>query len=275
MKIYVAGPMRGIAQFNFPAFDRAAAMLTEAGHTVFNPADYDRGRYGAQVENSPTGDLADVAHLGFSLRETLRADFEWIMQAAEGIALLPGWENSSGATAEAALGRALGLVVEPIDHFLPTLHTPGVIVQFPETPFVPQTEAEFLGNAPTPPRLPHPTQRHANPQTGEVRTVSSTGGEKGTKPERFDLIPVEPLTMLARQYGWGAEKYEDRNWEKGFEFSKSYAALQRHVNAFWAGEDTDPESGLPHLAAAAWHAFALMEFGTTHPEMDDRPSTSG
>lgn len=104
----------------------------------------------------------------------------------------------------------------------------------------------------------------------EVRTTSSTGGQKGVKPERYDLIPVEPLAELARLYGFGAAKYEAHNFRKGYEWSKSYAALQRHANAFWGGEDIDPESGLPHMASVAFHAFALSEFMQTHREFDDR-----
>jgi hypothetical protein len=107
--------------------------------------------------------------------------------------------------------------------------------------------------------------------TEEVRTVSSTGGEKGTKVERHDLIPEHPLRTLATLYGRGAAKYEDRNWERGYEWSKSYAALQRHAHAFWSGEDIDPEMGLPHIIAVAWHAFALAEFMERHPDFDDRP----
>lgn len=107
--------------------------------------------------------------------------------------------------------------------------------------------------------------------TNEVRTVSSTGGAKGSKSERFDLIPVEPLTWLARQYAIGAAKYGDPyNYRKGYPWSLSYAALQRHANAFWRGEDWDDETGQPHLAAVAWHAFALLTFVDEHPEFDDR-----
>lgn len=75
---------------------------------------------------------------------------------------------------------------------------------------------------------------------------------------------------MARHYGRGAEKYEDNNWRRGYEWSLSYAALQRHATAFWGGEDVDPETGSHHLAAVAFHAFAMMEWGRTHPEMDDR-----
>ncbi len=101
-------------------------------------------------------------------------------------------------------------------------------------------------------------------------TDPDTGASKGQKLERFDLIPVLPLTEEARVYGRGAEKYDERNWERGYAWSLSYAALQRHVNAFWRGEDIDPETGLHHLAHAKFHCNALMEFGRTHPEKDDR-----
>lgn len=106
---------------------------------------------------------------------------------------------------------------------------------------------------------------------GEVRTVSSTGGAKGVKPARFDLIPVGPLTTVAKLYGKGAEKYDDHNWRRGYEWSKSYAALMRHVTQFWGGEDVDPDTELPHLAAVVFHALALMQFMEDHNSFDDRP----
>lgn len=108
---------------------------------------------------------------------------------------------------------------------------------------------------------------------GEVRVKSPTGAEKGSKMERYDLIPVEPLRQLARHFGRGSLKYADRNWEAGYNWSLSYAALQRHANAFWGGEDIDAETGTPHIVAVAWHALALAEYMKTHPEFDDRPTT--
>ena len=104
----------------------------------------------------------------------------------------------------------------------------------------------------------------------ETRTVSSTGGEKGTKPERFDLLPVGAIEAVARHYAVGAEKYAAHNWRRGYEWSKSYAALQRHASAFWKGEDIDEETGSPHMAAVAFHAFTLLTFMTEHPGFDDR-----
>jgi hypothetical protein len=224
MKFYVAGPMRGYPLFNFPAFDAATALLREQGHEVFNPAERDREKHGDGVNDSATGDLADITDTGFSLRDALGADTEWICREADAIFMLDGWEKSKGATAEKALAEALGHAVV-----------------------------------------------YQTPPSTEVRTTSSSGGEKGVKPERFDLIPVGPLTELARLYGRGAEKYAARNFERGYEWSKSYAAMQRHLNLWWSGEDTDPETGAPHVINAAWHCFALALFMATHPEFDDRP----
>lgn len=107
MKLYLAGPMRNIEHYNFPAFDEAAAALRGRGYIVFNPADHDRacgfdhmGLKGHEAED-----------FGFDLRKALKADLSWICESADGLAVLPGWENSLGATAEVATAKALGLTV--------------------------------------------------------------------------------------------------------------------------------------------------------------------
>lgn len=111
MKIYLAGPMTGIPHFNYPAFNAAAAFLREIGHEVFNPAEHDLKVYGKDISN-PTGCAVTAAKdHGFDRRAVLKADLSWICDQAEAIALLPGWEKSSGANAERALATALGLGV--------------------------------------------------------------------------------------------------------------------------------------------------------------------
>lgn len=104
----------------------------------------------------------------------------------------------------------------------------------------------------------------------EYTTTSATGGMKGVKPEVFAQFPVEELFEVARVYGFGASKYEAHNFRRGYEWSKSFDAMQRHAFAFWGGEDLDPESGLPHMAHVAWHAFTLLSFMREHPDFDDR-----
>ncbi len=108
MKIYLAGPMRGIKDFNFPAFFEAEEMLRELGHDVFNPARKDEERHGVGKLKSETGDEAEIKNVGFDLRKALFDDTKYICLEAQGIAMLPGWEKSSGARAEWALACALG-----------------------------------------------------------------------------------------------------------------------------------------------------------------------
>ena len=106
--IYLAGPMTGIKNFNFEAFNQAAYTLRKQGHIVFNPAEHDGEKYGEDIFNNPTGDPKVLAELGFSLDEALAADTQFICLKADTIAMLPGWENSKGARAEHALAFALG-----------------------------------------------------------------------------------------------------------------------------------------------------------------------
>lgn len=108
-------------------------------------------------------------------------------------------------------------------------------------------------------------------ENAEVIAIDpETGGMKGRKLERYDLIAVWPLRMLARVYEHGTHKYADRNWEVGYPWSWSYAACQRHLNAFWGGEWLDSDSGLPHLAHAAWHCITMMTFLRRGIGTDDR-----
>ncbi len=97
-----------------------------------------------------------------------------------------------------------------------------------------------------------------------------TGGQKGRKPERFDLFPFDALEEVARVYGMGASKYADDNWLKGYAWRLSLGALLRHVSRFAIGEDRDPESGCLHLAHACWHTLTLLTFCMRGLGTDDR-----
>jgi hypothetical protein len=105
----------------------------------------------------------------------------------------------------------------------------------------------------------------------EVRVKDpQTGGEKGQKIERFDLIPMDALSEVATVYGIGAKKYEEWNWAKGYRWSLSLGALLRHI-ALWAvGIDKDKETGLPHMAHACWHTLTLLAFASRGLGTDDR-----
>lgn len=105
-RIYLSGPMSGYEQYNFPAFDYAAAKLRAEPDVVevFSPADNDR-------EHGLSGDTTAPFPPGVTIRTLFLDDTAYICKHATHVALLPGWEKSKGAIAERALAEALGLTI--------------------------------------------------------------------------------------------------------------------------------------------------------------------
>ena len=90
---------------------------------------------------------------------------------------------------------------------------------------------------------------------------------------RFDLLPPGAMEAVAAVYTYGANKYEDRNMERGMAWGRVYGAIHRHLNAFWNGEDKDPESGMLHVTHAAWGCLTLIDYlqNKQFEKFDDRP----
>ena len=109
VRIYLAGPMTNIPQFNIPTFMKAAKELREAGWEVFNPGEADVNQHGDFWKTLKTGSHEEAEPFGWSYKECLKLDLNWILDKAECIAFLPGWENSKGCRAEKALAECLGL----------------------------------------------------------------------------------------------------------------------------------------------------------------------
>ena len=97
----------------------------------------------------------------------------------------------------------------------------------------------------------------------------TTGGEKGQKINRYDLIPAEFEDALATHYGRGAAKYADRNWERGYAWGLTYRACRSHLNLWQRGERDDPETGTHHLICAIWHLIALYVYDMRGLGTDD------
>lgn len=90
-RVYISGPMKGYVDSNYPAFEKAAARLRKAGYTVVSPHEL--------IPEKP-GDYD--SHM--------RADIKGLMDCDE-IAMLPGWERSSGAHLEMHIAARVGIKV--------------------------------------------------------------------------------------------------------------------------------------------------------------------
>ena len=102
--IYLAGPMSGIPEFNFPAFHTAAARLRNVGFEVVSPAEANG------TDTSQPWDYymrRDLVHLA----------------GCKMVAVLPGWRNSKGAALEVYVATALGMPVVEADTLEPVTET--------------------------------------------------------------------------------------------------------------------------------------------------------
>jgi hypothetical protein len=106
VRLYLSGPMSGIPELNFPAFNAAAAQLRVDGYEVINPAEITTD-HGARWEDCLRLDIAQLV-------------------TCEAIALLPGWENSRGARLEEHIASELGMkrvqiILAPTSAFAETI----------------------------------------------------------------------------------------------------------------------------------------------------------
>lgn len=96
LSIYVSGPMTGIPEHNFPAFAEASERLRAAGYLVINPA-----------EN--WGGATDTTR-----EQCMRLDIQQVL-VADGLALLPGWEQSAGARCEVDVARQVSTPIDSVE----------------------------------------------------------------------------------------------------------------------------------------------------------------
>lgn len=304
---YVAGPMTGLPGFNYEAFDGARDVLVSEGWEVISPADLDRVNLGIDF-STMTGNedlsefVTDFARQDVDALLKVHAVFVldgW--EASTGarnemaIATMIGvpiysfssrdvvevdarFSNTVEQRSEPAsqIGNDCSVVLERTD--VAQSGFEGAVSEFLRADIdAPREHVTDGGECWCGPEVVSYADggivsADSAPLIGEVRVVDpETGGEKGTKLARFDLLPPGALWQIAEHFGRGADKYEARNWERGYKWSLSYGALLRHLMAWWNGEDDDPELGSPHLAAVGFHVLALLHFAEHHSDGDDRP----
>ena len=102
MILYIAGPMTGIAEFNYPAFRAAETQLRALGYNTLNPVDAE--------EHNPTPGIPQS--WDWYMRHALRMVLD-----ADAIALLPGWQDSRGARLETHVATALGMDARDLEYW--------------------------------------------------------------------------------------------------------------------------------------------------------------
>lgn len=105
----------------------------------------------------------------------------------------------------------------------------------------------------------------------EEQMGQKTAGRFGAGKVRYDLVAAWGMEQIAKVYTYGTIKYDDDNWWKGLKWKKDVlGCIFRHTWAWVRGERFDPESGLHHLAHAAWNCITLMEYEKNGIGVDDR-----
>lgn len=116
------------------------------------------------------------------------------------------------------------------------------------------------------------------------QTRHGTGGKLGEVAGRSNsgkpiLHTIDPdfILGIARVSAFGAQKYHMRNFlmAPGMTWSTTYESALRHLFAWWGGEGTDEESGMPHLLHASWNLMALYTYSHRgqYAPGDDRPAS--
>ena len=111
------------------------------------------------------------------------------------------------------------------------------------------------------------------PSKPALEMISEGGVKNDAGKPRLGLLPSAALTEIAQVFTYGAHKYAEHNWRRGLKWSRLYDALQRHLTAWNEGEETDPESDLPHLAHAGCCLLMLLAYGAdpaVYSQLDDR-----
>lgn len=105
MKIYVAGPMTGHKDWNFPAFFDAQEKLESLGHEVINPAHNDGETLEKALASAGTPERPNNTW-GYYMRRDLPHVLD-----VDALCVLPGWRQSKGASLEVHVAEALGLPI--------------------------------------------------------------------------------------------------------------------------------------------------------------------
>ena len=238
---YLAGPMQGIAEYNFPAFRGAVADLRAQGFRIVSPAEMDE-LDGIKTDGMAGDDLPDTELFGL-----LRRDIQVVAaDECEGVIVLDGWDDSAGARGEVHVARFLGKPVRSYPSLFPIFS--GKHRERPES-------------CPDIPRVPYPPKRGgvddnlaALDPKGSVRTFDS-GATRDTdegKPDYEGYLSPRVIErfgeyMLSHSEQSDGTRRPSDNWQKGIPLDAYMKSAWRHFHEWW----TLHREGYPLLADEA------------------------
>lgn len=273
LRVYLAGPMSGIKDYNYPAFNCTASALRALSFDVENPA-----------ENPDPACKSWNGYLKTALRQ---------MMTCDAVVLMPGWEKSRGANLEVDTARSVGIPVWPSIGMLLERHTtqPFEVVSAIVSRAMPgESDPEFVPGSPS---ITQPLFQPGSPTIASypihMRTVGAVPEHKTITPAHDGCKPTNPKDAIGSGklpvHLWpetasimgamalldGMLKYGRSNWrEAGVRASIYVDALRRHVGAWFEGEDNDPDSGLPHLSHALACLAIIVDAQAAGTMTDDR-----
>ena len=107
------------------------------------------------------------------------------------------------------------------------------------------------------------TKKEADVTEKTVQSLHGRGDKHKYDNDKlmWDLLPLNETEKIVEILTFGAEKYGPDQWQKVPNAKRRYfAALMRHLKAYWVGEKIDSESGRSHLAHAGCCLLFLLWF---------------
>lgn len=243
-RLYLAGPMRGKPEYNFPAFHAATKRLRDIGFEVWSPAENDMTQDGFDPKTDQAREMSH--YMKRDLPEVCHAD---------AVAVLPGWEKSQGATLEVHVCRAIGHPV--ID-----------ALTLAEVPMLTQAEAEVCDGR----------------EAMRVFTTGATRHNDNSKLDYEGFLSPMALDAYAqylnkhRVQADGKLRASD-NWQLGIPRDVYIKSLFRHFVDAWKlhrGYRVDGVTIEDALSAVLFNAFGYLHehLKANDQDMSDRSANN-
>ena len=108
--LYISGPVTGVPDYNRRSFASAGVALADAGYTWFDPHDL--------VNPEDTHETAMLLCVNELTERTQKPGIRYPVPRYDGLALLPGWEQSEGAKLEKAVAEACGIPCKTVHEWI-------------------------------------------------------------------------------------------------------------------------------------------------------------